>query len=131
MPYEYLTHVNLNITLMDLPCEYATVHVMSVFGGKQLYQNNTFQNIQKYSVDQNQVRQGYMHPNEYAMRGHLRKVTATEVILRTASMDLLYLTLTFYRTLLGTTASSFVVKSGSRASCGGHKAGLWEHIPID
>jgi thiol-disulfide isomerase/thioredoxin len=49
--------------MMDLPCEYATVNVMSVFSGKQHAHYNISQSIQKFSVDANQIRQQYMSRN--------------------------------------------------------------------
>lgn len=48
---------------MDLPCEYATVNVMSVFSGKEHAHTNISQHILKYSVDEHQVKQQFMSRN--------------------------------------------------------------------
>ena len=58
-----LLRVNFNITMMDLPCDYATVNVMSVFSGKEHAHVNISQHVSKFSVDENQVRQQYMARN--------------------------------------------------------------------
>ena len=58
-----LLRVNFNITMMDLPCEYATVNVMSVFSGKEHAHTNITQHIQKYTVDEHLVQQQFMARN--------------------------------------------------------------------
>jgi hypothetical protein len=47
--------LNLDITMMDLPCEQATVDVYSAIG----YQKNITGHIRKYPIDSDGVRQRY------------------------------------------------------------------------
>lgn len=52
--------INLNITMMDLKCEFASVDVVSYWGEEQ----NVTQNIKKYAVDGEGVRQLYHSRNK-------------------------------------------------------------------
>ena len=71
--------VNFNITMMDLKCDYATVNVMSVFQRKETAQLNITQTVRKYAVDENQVRQQYMHRNmeQHDIEYHDASVTSS------------------------------------------------------
>merc|ERR1711957_186963 len=48
--------MNFDITMMDLPCEHATVDVFSAVGGLQ---KNVTKNVRKHPVDEEGVRQQY------------------------------------------------------------------------
>jgi thiol-disulfide isomerase/thioredoxin len=48
--------INFNITVLDMPCEYASIDVVDVLGTRR--DNVTF-NINKWQVDENGIRQGY------------------------------------------------------------------------
>ena len=47
--------LNFDITMMDMPCEQATVDVFSTVG----YEKNVTKNIRKYPIDEDGVRQQY------------------------------------------------------------------------
>jgi len=64
--------------MMDLPCDYATVNVMSVFSGKEHAHTNITQHIQKYSVDEHQVRQQFMARNMQQNDIRLHDETVTD-----------------------------------------------------
>lgn len=48
--------INFNITVIDLPCEFATIDVVDVLGTRK---DNVTKNINKWRVDENGVRRGY------------------------------------------------------------------------
>lgn len=91
-----LLRVNFNVTMMDLPCDYATVNVMSVFSGKQYAQTNITQHITKYSVDENQVTQQYMdrnfQQNDIVLADEKVKETLEEMIDKKQREDAVLLT---------------------------------------
>lgn len=64
--------INLNITMMDLKCEFATIDVVSVWGEEQ----NVTQNVKKYPVDGYGVRQ----------RLHSRNKNQRDVLLKDDSV---------------------------------------------
>jgi thiol-disulfide isomerase/thioredoxin len=72
--------VNFNVTMMDLPCDYATVNVMSVFSGKEHAHLNITQHVAKFSVDENQVRQQYMSRNMQQNDIALSDTSVTETV---------------------------------------------------
>lgn len=51
-----LLRVNFNITVLDMPCEYATIDVVDVLGTRN---ENVTVNINKWQVDENGIRRGY------------------------------------------------------------------------
>mmetsp|Transcript_10385 Transcript_10385/g.15858 ORF Transcript_10385/g.15858 Transcript_10385/m.15858 type:complete len:175 (+) Transcript_10385:72-596(+) len=51
--------VDFNITMMDLPCEFATIDVVSFLGKQQ----NVTKQIKKKALDQQGVRNDYVHKN--------------------------------------------------------------------
>jgi thiol-disulfide isomerase/thioredoxin len=51
-----LLRINFNITVMDLPCEYAMIDVIDVLGTRK---DNVTKNINKWQVDETGVRRGY------------------------------------------------------------------------
>ena len=51
--------LNFNITMTDLPCEYATVDVFSTIG----FQKNVTRNVRKFPIDENGVLQRYEQRN--------------------------------------------------------------------
>ena len=53
---ENLLQINFNITVMDIPCEFATVDIIDVLGTRN---ENVTKNINKWQVDANGVRQSY------------------------------------------------------------------------
>jgi thiol-disulfide isomerase/thioredoxin len=52
---EQRIQLNFNITMMDLPCEYATVDVYSTIG----FQKNVTKNVRKFPIDEDGVLQQY------------------------------------------------------------------------
>ena len=52
--------INFNITVMDLPCEYATIDVVDVLGTRN---DNVTKNINKWKIDEDGVRRGYQGRN--------------------------------------------------------------------
>lgn len=51
-----LLRINFNITVLDLPCEFAMIDVVDVLGTRQ---DNVTKNINKWQVDQAGIRKGY------------------------------------------------------------------------
>lgn len=51
-----LLQINFNITVLDMPCEYATIDVIDVLGTRE---NNVTKNVLKWQIDENGIRQGY------------------------------------------------------------------------
>ena len=51
-----LLRINFNITVMDMPCEFATIDVIDVLGTRK---ENITKNINKWQVDSNGVRRNY------------------------------------------------------------------------
>lgn len=51
-----LLRVNFNITVLDMPCEYATIDIVDVLGTRT---DNVTKNINKWQVDASGVRQNY------------------------------------------------------------------------
>jgi protein disulfide-isomerase-like protein len=51
-----LLQINFNITVLDMPCEYATIDVVDVLGTRN---ENVSVNINKWQVDENGIRRGY------------------------------------------------------------------------
>jgi Endoplasmic Reticulum-Golgi Intermediate Compartment (ERGIC) len=68
--------VNLNITLMDMKCEYATIDVVSVLGTEQ----NVSAHINKWNVDADGVRQRYQGRNKVQTEYELFDSAITESI---------------------------------------------------
>mmetsp|Transcript_7948 Transcript_7948/g.13183 ORF Transcript_7948/g.13183 Transcript_7948/m.13183 type:complete len:464 (+) Transcript_7948:78-1469(+) len=53
---ESLLRINFNITVLDMPCEYATIDVVDVLGTRN---DNVTLNINKWQVDENGIRRNY------------------------------------------------------------------------
>lgn len=53
---ESLLRINFNITVMDMPCEYAVIDVVDVLGTRS---ENVTKNVNKWQVDENGVRRNY------------------------------------------------------------------------
>ena len=51
-----LLRINFNITVMDIPCEYAMIDVVDVLGSRH---DNITKNVNKWQVDANGVRRNY------------------------------------------------------------------------
>lgn len=51
-----LLRINFNITVMDMPCEFATIDVVDILGTRK---DNITKNINKWQVDSNGVRRNY------------------------------------------------------------------------
>jgi thiol-disulfide isomerase/thioredoxin len=51
-----LLRINFNITVLDLPCEFAMIDVVDVLGTRQ---DNVTKNINKWQVDHTGIRKGY------------------------------------------------------------------------
>lgn len=51
-----LLRINFNITVMDLPCEFAMIDVVDVLGTRN---DNVTKNINKWQIDENGVRRNY------------------------------------------------------------------------
>lgn len=51
-----LLRINFNITVVDMPCEYATIDVVDVLGTRN---DNVTININKWQVDENGIRRSY------------------------------------------------------------------------
>ncbi len=51
-----LLRINFNITVLDMPCEYATIDVVDVLGTRN---DNVTLNVNKWQVDENGVRRNY------------------------------------------------------------------------
>jgi hypothetical protein len=52
--------INFNITVLDLPCEYAVIDVVDVLGTRT---NNVTKNVNKWQIDSSGIRQGYVGRN--------------------------------------------------------------------
>lgn len=52
---EQRIQLNFNITMMDLPCEYATVDIYSTIG----FQKNVTKNVRKFPINEDGVLQQY------------------------------------------------------------------------
>jgi len=57
---ESLLRINFNITVLDMPCEYATIDVIDVLGTRN---DNVSKNINKWKIDENGIRRGYQGRN--------------------------------------------------------------------
>jgi hypothetical protein len=66
--------VNINITMMDMKCEYAVVDVVSVLGTEQ----NVSAHINKWNVDAAGVRQRYQGRNKHQTDYELFDSSVTE-----------------------------------------------------
>lgn len=53
---ESLLRINFNITMMDMPCEYAVIDVVDVLGTRS---ENVTKNINKWQVDEHGIRRNY------------------------------------------------------------------------
>lgn len=53
---ESLLRINFNITVMDIPCEFAMIDVVDILGTRK---DNITKNINKWQVDSNGVRRNY------------------------------------------------------------------------
>jgi hypothetical protein len=51
-----LLRINFNITLLDMPCEYAVIDVVDVLGTRS---DNVTVNVNKWQVDEKGIRRGY------------------------------------------------------------------------
>eukprot|EP01040_Poterioochromonas_malhamensis_P004184 gene4183-4478_t len=51
-----LLRINFNITLLDMPCEYAVIDVVDILGTRN---DNVTVNVNKWQVDENGIRRGY------------------------------------------------------------------------
>ena len=58
--YDTQLRINFNITVLDLPCEYAVIDVVDVLGTRT---NNVTKNINKWQIDSEGVRQNYVGRN--------------------------------------------------------------------
>jgi len=52
--------INFNITLMDMPCEFATIDVVDVLGTRY---ENVSKNVNKWKIDENGLRRSYQGRN--------------------------------------------------------------------
>jgi hypothetical protein len=52
--------INFNITVLDLPCEYAVIDVVDVLGTRT---NNVTKNVNKWQIDSSGIRQNYVGRN--------------------------------------------------------------------
>ena len=52
--------INFNITVLDMPCEFATIDVVDVLGTRT---KNLTQNVNKWEIDEEGVRRGYAGRN--------------------------------------------------------------------
>lgn len=55
-----MLRINFNITVLDMPCDYATIDVVDVLGTRH---DNVTLNINKWQVDENGIRRGYQGRN--------------------------------------------------------------------
>jgi len=68
--------INFNITLMDMKCEYATIDIKSDLGTHQ----NITQNVNKWQIDAEGVRQRYMSRNMHQTDIAMSDPTVTQTI---------------------------------------------------
>jgi protein disulfide-isomerase-like protein len=59
-----LLRINFNITMLDMPCEFAVIDVVDVLGTRS---NNVTVNVNKWQVDENGIRRGYEGRNQQQM----------------------------------------------------------------
>jgi hypothetical protein len=55
-----LLRINFNITVMDMPCEFATIDVVDILGTRS---DNVTKNVNKWKIDQDGVRRSYQGRN--------------------------------------------------------------------
>lgn len=58
---EGLMRINFNITVLDTPCDFATIDIVDVLGTRN---DNVTKNINKWQVDENGMRKGYEGRNK-------------------------------------------------------------------
>lgn len=60
-----MLRINFNITMLDMPCEYAVIDVVDVLGTRN---NNVTVNVNKWQVDENGIRRGYEGRNSQQLQ---------------------------------------------------------------